>query len=194
MVFNSIEFAIFLPIAFVFYWYVFNKSLKLQNFFVVLISYIFYGFWDFRLLGILFGVSMLSWLLGNLIYRYKNENRRGYWLSLLNILLSVSLLFVFKYYNFFAESLARYIHPENSNQILLKIVVPVGMSFYLFKSMSYTLDIFRSKIKPESDFVNYMAYISFFPQIFAGPIERPGNLLPQFAEKRNFDYALAAGG
>lgn len=194
MIFNSIEFAIFLPVTFVLYWFLFNKSLKLQNLFIVLVSYIFYGFWDFRLLGILFGVSALSWVLGNLIYRYKNESRKGHWLSILNILLSVSLLFVFKYYNFFSETLARYFHYGNSNQILLNLIVPVGMSFYLFKSMSYTLDIYWGKIKPEENVVNYLAYISFFPQIFAGPIERPGNLLPQFSVKRKFDYALAADG
>ncbi len=143
---------------------------------------------------ILFGVSIFSWMDGNLIYRYRNDKKKKYRFSFLNILFCSFLLFVFKYYNFFAESFARCLHIGINNQILLKLVLPVGMSFYLFKSMCYTIDIYRDKIKPEKNLVNYLAYISFFPQILAGPIERPGNLLTQFATERKFKYEMVAGG
>lgn len=194
MLFNSIEFIIFLPVAFVLYWTVFNKSSRMQNTYLFVISFIFYGWCDWRLLTILLGSSIFSWIDGKLIFNFRSDKSKSFWLSALNVFLSTLLLFLFKYYNFFAESFVRCFHICENSHVLLKLVLPVGMSFYLFKAMGYTIDIYNGKIEPEKRILNYLAYMSFFPQILSGPIERPGNLLPQFAKKRIIDYDLAADG
>lgn len=196
MIFNSIEFAIFLPIVFILYWFVFNRNLKLQNLFVVLASYVFYGWWDYKFLILIAFTSLCSWISGILIkkYRDKGKDMLSKWISISNIVVNLTILGVFKYYNFFVQSFADVFLNGNSETLLLNVILPVGVSFYTFQALSYSIDVYRNKIEPTKDVVEFFAFVSFFPQLVAGPIERATNLLPQFSKKREFDYAQAVDG
>jgi D-alanyl-lipoteichoic acid acyltransferase DltB (MBOAT superfamily) len=195
MLFNSVDFAIFLPVVFILYWFVVNKNLKLQNLLIVASSYFFYGWWDWRFLGLILFSSIVDYLVGIGLSDQKNQAKRKilFWTS---ISINLGLLGFFKYYNFFLEnfiiafSFFGYEIKGNS----LNIILPVGISFYTFQTMSYTIDVFKRKLEPTKDFITFSAYVSFFPQLVAGPIERATNLLPQFYRKRIFDYSLAVDG
>ncbi len=197
MLFNSIEFAIFLPVVFLFYWFVFGRNLKLQNLFVVVASYVFYGWWDWRFLLLIAFTSFCSWGSGMLMERVSRrrgqfENRRK-WIAAVNIIINLLILCAFKYYDFFVTEFARLFH-FSSDGLLLKVILPVGISFYTFQALSYSIDVYRGKIEPTKDIIAFFAYVSFFPQLVAGPIERATNLLPQFEKKRTFDYDTAVDG
>lgn len=199
MLFNSIEFAIFLPIVFLLYWFVFDYALKrsryqltLQNAFVVLASYVFYGWWDWRFLLLIALTSFCSWGSGLLISRAKDKSMAKTWMWA-NIVLNVGILAMFKYYDFFVSEFTQLFH-VSSDGLLLKVILPVGISFYTFQALSYSIDICRGKMEPTKDIVAFFAFISFFPQLVAGPIERATNLLPQFQRKREFDYDTAVDG
>ena len=199
MLFNSIEFAIFLPIVFMLYWFVFdrfiNKSkhqLKLQNAFVVMASYVFYGWWDWHFLLLIAFTSFCSWGNGLLIGRAESKKKAKTWMWL-NIVLNLGILALFKYYDFFVIEFAQLFH-ISTDGLLLKVILPVGISFYTFQALSYSIDVYRSKIAPTKDIVAFFAFISFFPQLVAGPIERATNLLPQFLKKREFNYDTAVDG
>lgn len=194
MVFNSIEFAIFLPIVFFLYWFVFNKNLKLQNLFIVAVSYLFYGWWDWRFLFLIALTSLCSWGSGMLIEKYRDSGKAAKWISAGNITLNLLILGVFKYYDFFAQSFADLFLQGKSNVLLLNIVLPVGISFYTFQALSYSIDVYRQKLEPTHDVIEFFAFVSFFPQLVAGPIERATNLLPQFQHVRTFDYDQASDG
>ncbi len=203
MLFNSIEFLIFLPAVFLLYWFVFNRSLKWQNFFVVFVSYIFYGWWDWNFLLLIALTSFCSWLSG--VWMGDRDGcpssirgLRGHRLFVMvaNIVLNFAILGYFKYYNFFVESfvhafhsIGMTVHPQ-----ALKIILPVGISFYTFQALSYSIDVYRGHIKPTRDPVIFFAYVSYFPQLVAGPIERATNLLPQFQSPRSFSYPEAVDG
>ena len=203
MLFNSIEFMLFLPIVFLLYWYVFNYSLKLQNIFIVFVSYIFYGWWDWRFLYLIAFTSFLSWSSGILmgIIRKKRleeakERKCCRIITFLNIIINLLILGIFKYYDFFVNSL---IEALGSIGITLQasslnLVLPVGISFYTFQALSYSIDVYRRTLEPTKDIVSFFAYVSFFPQLVAGPIERATNLLPQFYKRRVFDYSKAVDG
>ncbi len=193
MLFNSIEFAIFLPIVFLLYWFVFNRNLKLQNLFIVVVSYVFYGWWDWRFLFLIAFTSFCSWGSGLLIERYKSIPKKAKAISALNIVLNLLILGVFKYYDFFANEFVK-LFGLSSDGILLNIILPVGISFYTFQALSYSIDVYKGKLKPTHDIVQFFAYVSFFPQLVAGPIERATNLLPQFEKPRTFDYNTAVDG
>jgi D-alanyl-lipoteichoic acid acyltransferase DltB (MBOAT superfamily) len=193
MLFNSIEFAIFLPIVFLLYWFVFKRNLKLQNLFIVVVSYVFYGWWDWRFLVLIAFTSFCSWGSGLLIEKYNSDPRKAKTISTLNIVLNLLILGVFKYYDFFAKEFA-YLFGLSSDDILLNIILPVGISFYTFQALSYSIDVYRGKLKPTHDIVQFFAFVSFFPQLVAGPIERAVNLLPQFEKPRRFDYDIAVDG
>ena len=193
MLFNSIEFAIFLPIVFLLYWFVFNRSLKLQNLFIVAVSYVFYGWWDWRFLFLIAFTSFCSWGSGLLIERYNSKPKKAKTISTLNIVLNLLILGVFKYYDFFAKEFAE-LFGLSSDGIVLNIILPVGISFYTFQALSYSIDVYRGKLKPTHDIVQFFAFVSFFPQLVAGPIERATNLLPQFEKPRKFDYDTAVDG
>lgn len=193
MLFNSIEFAVFLPIVFLLYWFVFNRNLKLQNLFVVVASYVFYGWWDWRFLFLIAFTSFCSWGSGLLIERYKDHPTKAKTISALNIVLNLLILGVFKYYDFFANEFAELFN-LSSDGLLLNIVLPVGISFYTFQALSYSIDVYRGKLKSTHDIVQFFAFVSFFPQLVAGPIERATNLLPQFEKPRHFDYDTAVDG
>lgn len=202
MLFNSIDFALFLPIVFIFYWFVTNKNLKLQNLLIVLSSYIFYGWWDWRFLFMMALTTFCSWLSGVWMLQLRAKQTESavklklQLISGANIVLNLSILGFFKYYNFFAESFAdafRFFGKELTIQSL-SIILPVGISFYTFQALSYSIDVYRKKLEPTKDIVSFFAYVSFFPQLVAGPIERATHLLPQFYTKRTFDYTKAVDG
>ena len=194
MVFNSIEFAIFLPIVFLLYWFVFNKNLRIQNAFIVVVSYIFYGWWNWRFLFLIALTSFCSWGSGLLIQKYRDDGRKSKAISAANILFNLAILGTFKYYDFFATSFANVFLGGKTDGILLRIVLPVGISFYTFQALSYSIDVYKGKIAPTKDIIEFFAFVCFFPQLVAGPIERATNLLPQFQKKRTFDYDQAADG
>lgn len=196
MIFNSPEFLLFLPIVFLLYWFVFKKSVKLQNFFVVVASYFFYGWWDWRFLFLIAITSFCSWASGLLIekYRASQNTRKAKVVNISNIVLNLLILGVFKYYNFFVESFFDIFPTLRNDHILISVILPVGISFYTFQALSYTIDVYRGKIEPTKDIIAFFAFVSFFPQLVAGPIERATNLLPQFQQKRTFDYAAAVDG
>ena len=194
MLFNSIGFAIFLPIVFLLYWFVFNKSLKLQNLFVVAASYVFYGWWDWRFLFLIAFTSLLSYVCGILIDKYRETPKKAKAVSAVNIIVNLLILGVFKYYDFFAASFADAFLGGRSEGLLLHLILPVGISFYTFKAISYGIDVYRQKLEPTRDAAAYFAYVAFFPQLLAGPIDRATNLLPQFARPRTFDYATGVDG
>jgi len=195
MLFNSIEFAIFLPIVFILYWFVTNTNLKIQNLLIVVASYIFYGWWDWRFLSLILFSSIVDYSVGIGLSKQRNHVKRKLllWTS---IVVNLGFLGFFKYYNFFLDNLVEAftflgtpINPQGLN-----IILPVGISFYTFQTLSYSIDVYKRKLEPTKDFIAFSAFVSFFPQLVAGPIERATNLLPQFLEKRKFDYAKAVDG
>ena len=199
MLFNSIQFTLFLPIVFLLYWSVFDRfiskskhQLRLQNAFVVVASYVFYGWWDWRFLLLIAFTSFCSWGSGLLIGKAETRREAKTWATL-NIVLNLLILAIFKYYDFFVTEFAQLFH-VSTDGLLLKVILPVGISFYTFQALSYSIDVYRNKIEPTKDIVAFFAFISFFPQLVAGPIERATNLLPQFLKKREFDYDTAVDG
>ena len=199
MLFNSIQFAIFLPIVFLLYWFVFDRfiskskhQLKLQNAFIVVASYVFYGWWDWRFLLLIAFTSFCSWGSGLLIEKTESRRKAKAWMWL-NIVLNLGILALFKYYDFFVTEFMQLFH-VSSDRLLLRVILPVGISFYTFQALSYSIDVYRGKIEPTRDIIAFFAFISFFPQLVAGPIERATNLLPQFLKKREFDYDTAVDG
>ena len=190
MLFNSISFLIFLPIVFILYWFVFNKRLKYQNILILLSSYVFYGWWDWRFLSLILLSTIVDYLVGLKMDSSASERKRKalLWIS---ISFNLGLLGVFKYYNFFIDSwidlLGKFGYVVEGVSTL-DIVLPVGISFYTFQTMSYSLDIYRKQLKPTKDFIAFASFVSFFPQLVAGPIERASNLLPQMLNPRKFNY------
>ena len=199
MLFNSLQYAIFLPIVFLLYWFVFDRfiskskwQLQLQNAFVVVASYVFYGWWDWRFLLLIAFTSCCSWGSGLLIGKAKTKKEAKIWTAL-NIVLNLGILALFKYYDFFVAEFAKLFH-ISTDGLLLKVILPVGISFYTFQALSYSIDVYRGKIEPTKDIIAFFAFISFFPQLVAGPIERATNLLPQFLKKREFHFYTAVDG
>ena len=221
MLFNSFEFAVFLPIVFLLYWFVSDYALRRckhqlmwQNLFIVVVSYIFYGWWNWRFLILIAITTLCSYLSGRLIeYSFVSRRREEepalgggkssqsikrlvanprLWLWL-NILLNLAILGTYKYYDFFVRSFAELFGCQ-ADSLLLHLVLPVGISFYTFQALSYSIDVYRRQIQPTHDLVAFTAFLSFFPQLVAGPIERATNLLPQFLQRRHFDYAQAVDG
>lgn len=195
MLFNSLDFAIFLPVVFFIYWFLLNKNLRVQNFFIVVASYIFYGWWDWRFLSLIAFSSTVDFLIGVAFSRVDDPRRRKL-LLLASICVNLGFLGFFKYYNFFLDNLVQAftffgqpIDPRG-----LEIVLPVGISFYTLQALSYTIDVYRRKLEPTLDPIGFFAFVCFFPQLVAGPIERATNLLPQFFVKRRFDYGKAVDG
>ncbi|MFT4847495.1 MAG: alginate O-acetyltransferase complex protein AlgI [Parvicella sp.] len=195
MLFNSIEFLIFLPVVFLLYWFVFNKNLKLQNLFLLTISYVFYGWWDWRFLSLIFLSSLIDFSIGKKLSLTAQESKRK-WLLGISLSVNLGLLGVFKYYNFFVESLQESFHVLGADVSIttLHIVLPVGISFYTFQTLSYTIDVYRNKLEATHDPVKFFAFVSFFPQLVAGPIERASNLLGQFDLPKKFSRTLANEG
>ena len=195
MFFNSIEFLLFLSIIFFLYWFIVNKNLSTQNALVVIASYVFYGWWDWRFLFLIFCSTLIDYAAGLLLVKTESQRRRKALLAL-SVICNLGFLGFFKYYNFFAESFAAAFSLLGMRFDVrrLNIILPVGISFYTFQTMSYSIDVYRKKLEPTRDFIAFAAFVSFFPQLVAGPIERAANLLPQFYKKRTFDYGQAVEG
>ncbi len=222
MLFNSLEFAFFLPIVFLLYWFLTpsgtngpryslfhywhvseQTALRIQNAFVLVASYIFYGWWDWRFLLLIAFTSFCSWGSGLLINTSpsalsQGEGTRRRWFPpkfwmIANIILNLGILAVFKYYDFFVSEFGQ-LFGISTDSLLLKIILPVGISFYTFQALSYSIDVYRQKIEQTKDIIAFFAFIAFFPQLVAGPIERATNLLPQFLQKRTFSYDQATDG
>ena len=202
MLFNSFVFAVFLPTVFLLYWFVFNRNLRLQNLFLLVASYVFYGWWDWRFLLLIALTSLCSWGSGLLMQHADNKplpprkNRFRKTVLTLNIALNVAILCLFKYYDFFVESFVAAFASAGISlrPALLHVVLPVGISFYTFQALSYSIDVYRRTIRPTRDVAAFFAFVAFFPQLVAGPIERATNLLPQFYVKRKFDREKATDG
>lgn len=196
MIFNSPDFLVFLPLVFLGYWFIFQKKLTLQNMFVVVASYFFYGWWDWHFLILIAFTSLCSWWSGILIKKNKSNGSIGKAKAIIitNIVINLLILGVFKYYNFFVESFFELFPTLQNDNLLINIILPVGISFYTFQALSYSIDVFRGKLEPTRDIIAFFAFVSFFPQLVAGPIERATNLLPQFEKKRIFDYSKAVDG
>src|SRR5690554_4117353 len=195
MLFNSVDFAIFLPTVLVLYWFVFNKNLKSQNFLLAVASYFFYGLWDWRFLFLILISTFVDYGIG-LLLRNENDPLRRKILFWISIVTNIGILGFFKYYNFFLESFISAFSifgmPIQANT--LNIILPVGISFYTFQTLSYSIDVYKRKLEPTKDFIAFTAFVSFFPQLVAGPIERASHLLPQFYARRTFEYSKAVDG
>lgn len=195
MIFNSIDFALFLPIVFILYWFVTNKSLSLQNILIVVSSYLFYGWWDWKFLSLILFSTIIDYTIGLKLETESNQIKRKVllWIS---VIVNLGFLGFFKYYNFFLDNFVNafqfFGHQINTQG--LNIILPVGISFYTFQTLSYTIDVYKRKLKPTKDFIAFSAFVSFFPQLVAGPIERATHLLPQFYTKRKLDYSKAVEG
>lgn len=195
MLFNSFKFALFLPVVFVLYWFFTNKNLKLQNLLLLGASFFFYACWDYRFLFLLIFSISLDYFSGIKMAEAGTKNRKKFWFWL-SVLINVGFLGFFKYYNFFIDSFADMLSAFGfkANFWTLRVILPVGISFYTFHGLSYVIDIYKDKIKPERNFVDYAVFVSFFPLLVAGPIERATHLLPQIKRKRVFDYSKAVDG
>lgn len=195
MTFNSIPYLLFLPAVFSLYWLLQRRRVRWQNALLLGASYLFYGWWDWRFLGLLLLSTGADFILGLCLEHTHNEPDRKR-LLYLSLAINLGLLGFFKYFNFFTGSFTAMAAQAGwqLNPFTLRIILPVGISFYTFQSLSYTLDIYRRRIPATRDAVAFAAFVAFFPQLVAGPIERAGHLLPQFLQKRRFDYAWAASG
>ncbi|TRX04556.1 MBOAT family O-acyltransferase [Flavobacterium gawalongense] len=195
MFFNSLSFAIFLPIVFVLYWFVFNKTKSTQNAILIIASYYFYSCWDWRFLFLLVFSTFLDYYTGIRIEKAKTETARKFWFWL-SITMNLGFLGIFKYYNFFASSFSELLNGFGlqTSPLLLDVILPVGISFYTFHGLSYVIDIYLKRIKAEYNFVDYSLFVSYFPLLVAGPIERATHLLPQVKVKRTFDFEKAKEG
>ncbi len=195
MLFNSFAFAVFLPLVFICYWALQRRSLRAQNVLLLVASYFFYGCWDWRFLGLIAFSSAVDYVIGIKLDATEKSASRKRWL-LISVAVNLGVLGFFKYYGFFVESLAEGMESLGiqANLPTLRIILPVGISFYTFQSLSYTIDIYRRQIRPTHDALAFFTFVSFFPQLVAGPIERASHLLPQFLSPRHFDTGLAKDG
>ncbi|QLC67508.1 MBOAT family protein [Flavobacterium sp. LPB0248] len=195
MFFNSLAFAVFLPIVFFLYWFVFNKTKSTQNALLIVASYYFYSCWDWRFLFLLVFSTFLDYFTGIQIEKSNSDRSRKFWFWL-SILVNLGFLGIFKYYNFFATSFAEMFSSLGFkvSPMLLNVILPVGISFYTFHGLSYVIDIYYKRIKAEYNFIDYSLFVSYFPLLVAGPIERATHLLPELKEKREFNFEKAKEG
>lgn len=195
MLFNSIEFLLFLPTVFFLYWFVFKNQLRAQNVLLLVASYIFYGWWDWRFLSLIIASTFLDYFIAIQLGKTDIPKKRKLLLAI-SLVGNLGMLGFFKYYNFFVSS---WIEAWSSVGIsmeasTLNIILPVGISFYTFQTLSYTIDVYRKEMEPTKNFIDFAAFVTFFPQLVAGPIERASHLLPQFYKNRTFDYQNAVDG
>ncbi len=195
MLFNSIDFVIFLPVTFALYWLLGKERVRQQNALIVVASYFFYGWWDWRFLSLMLASTLIDYTAGIQISKQEDKGRRKVLLGA-SIAANLGMLGFFKYYDFFLESFVTSFSffGKEINASSIDIVLPVGISFYTFQTLSYTIDVYNRKLDATKDFVAFSAFVSFFPQLVAGPIERATNLLPQFLTRRQFDYQKAVSG
>jgi len=195
MTFNSIAFALFFVVVFSVYWLINNRSLKLQNIFLLAASYFFYGWWDWRFLFLLLFISLSNYIAAIGIDKSQSGKNARLWLAA-GLIINIGTLSVFKYFNFFIDSFVDLIslsgyHLHRSS---VRIILPLGISFYIFLSLSYIIDVYKKTIPADRNLLHVLLTLSFFPIILAGPIQRPSTLLPQLSEKRKFNYSQATDG
>jgi alginate O-acetyltransferase complex protein AlgI len=196
MIFNSPEFFIFLIIVYGLYWFVFKKHLKAQNILLLAASYVFYGWWDWRFLSLIMLSTIVDYFVAIQINQNNEQSKRKTWLWV-SVFFNLGLLGFFKYFNFFIDSwvdMFSIFGYTMQSTWTLQVILPVGISFYTFQTMSYSLDVYYKKMKPTTDFLSFAAFVSFFPQLVAGPVERASNLLPQILNKRSFNYNQSVSG
>ena len=195
MLFNSPEFLLFLPIVFGLYWFVVQRNLRAQNVLLVLASYVFYGWWDWRFLGLIAFSTVVDYFVGLRIEAAAEKRAKKQWLAV-SLLVNLGLLCYFKYANFFIDSWvdAWAAAGVTMHVSSLKVILPVGISFYTFQTLSYSIDVYRGNLKPTRSLINFAAFVSFFPQLVAGPIERATRLLPQIENGREFKYEEGVAG
>jgi len=188
MLFNSVDFAIFFPIVFVLYWLL-SRNLTSRNILILVASYLFYGWWDYRFLSLIIISSLVDFVVGKMIYKAESKKNKKLLLCI-SLFINLGFLFYFKYTNFFIDSFinAFALFGKELNITALNIILPVGISFYTFQTLSYTIDIYRNQLKPTNDALSFFSFVAFFPQLVAGPIERASHLLPQFYVKHKFNY------
>ena len=206
MTFASIEYLIFLPVVFLLYWIGCRKNKSLQNGLIVLASLFFYGFWDWRFLGLLLVTAFSTYFSGLWMNRLSHDNdndddnvcsgsknRKRWWISFGTIVLNLGILFGFKYYNFFVQAFVDSfsLFGKELSVSTLKIILPVGISFYTFTALSYSIDVYQRKVEATKDVLAYLAYVTFFPSILSGPISRATKQLPQYFKRREFSYDTA---
>ncbi|MAL60831.1 MAG: membrane-bound O-acyltransferase family protein [Flavobacteriaceae bacterium] len=194
MLFNSFDFGLFLVIAYCIYWGIGVQRLKVQNLFILVASYFFYAFWDWRFLILIIASSLVDYLAGLYIEKNQSKSKRKVilWSS---VIWNLGVLFLFKYFNFFIESFEALFNIESSsNYNFWNVAIPVGLSFYTFQTMSYTIDVYKRKIAPTKNLLHFLCFVSFFPQLVAGPIEKAKDLIPQFAKQRKFDFQKSKEG
>lgn len=189
MSFQSIEYLIYLSIVFILYWTVCRSNKTLQNGLIVAASLVFYGWWDWRFLGLLLITAFSTYFSGIWMNKTASENKRR-WINVGSIVLNIGILFFFKYFNFFVQSFtdAFSLLGVEISVHTVKVLLPVGISFYTFTALSYSIDVYQRKVEPTRDVLAYLAYVTFFPSILSGPISRAQKQLPQFLGKRLFDY------
>jgi len=195
LLFNSFSYGLFLPIVLLLYWLIGYKRLKLQNLLLLVASYFFYGLWDWRFLFLIIASSIIDFISGIEIAKSDSQLKKRVFLSI-SIFWNLGVLFIFKYYNFFISEFLTLFHLDTNTYSFstLQIILPIGLSFYTFQTMSYSIDVYRNKIKPTSNLLNFLCFVGFFPQLVAGPIERASNLLPQFNKERSFNIAESKDG
>jgi len=195
MLFNSFEYLIFLPLVYILYWLVGAKKLKLQNFLILVSSYVFYGWWDWRFLILIILSSAIDFFVALRIDAITKPRFKKAWLYV-SIISNLGILCFFKYYNFFIDSWVELFAGMGYKMTpwTVNLVLPIGISFYTFQTMAYTVDVYRGKVAPCRDWVSFAAFVCFFPQLVAGPIERASDLLPQITQKRKFNYVQIVEG
>lgn len=195
MLFNSFTCLVFFAVVFIIYWLPLKDKIQKQNGFLLLASYVFYGWWDWRFLGLIALSTLLDYIIGNQLSKHKKVAYRKTLLAV-SMVFNLGILCYFKYVNFFIENWisAWASLGFTSNMTSINIILPVGISFYTFQTLSYTIDVYRRKIKPTTSLLNFATFVAFFPQLVAGPIERASHLLPQFSAKRTFNYKYAMSG
>lgn len=195
MNFISLDFAVFLPVVFLLYWNLFNKNPRSQNALLLVSSYVFYSWWDWRFLFLIILSTLIDFFVGRALEKENRPLRRKLLLGT-SILVNLGLLGIFKYFNFFLDSLYNVV--PGLQVVLgfntLEWILPVGISFYTFQTLSYTIDVYKGRISASEDIISFATFVSFFPQLVAGPIERASHLLPQFKKTRNFDHSIAVEG
>lgn len=192
MIFNTIEFLIYLVVVFFLYWTIFNKSNSKQNILLLFAGYFFYGWWSWKFLFLFIATSAGDFYWARLISGTEDPKKRKFFLSL-SILVNLSVLGFFKYYNFFVSEFCG-LFGMTSENLAINIVLPIGISFYTFQAMAYVIDVYRRKTEAEKNILTYLTFSSFFPQLLSGPIERSSHLLSQFKTKRVFNYDFARSG
>lgn len=189
MLFNSLEFLIFFIVLFISYWHIIPQKINNQNLLLFLASILFYGFWDIRFLGMLFTIISIDYYFG--IKISENSGKKALFYLIICLINNLGILFYFKYANFFIQE---YNSIFNKDQNLLNLIIPIGISFYTFHGISYVIDIYRKRISPEKNYIQYALFVSYFPLLVAGPIERATHLLPQINSLKKFNYNQAKEG